>query len=120
MPRPPDCVVFVARTHGFVALVIIGSVALLHGLTRKLPGIDFEARTYLITGGLAAIYLLTAALVWLGAPLGRLSSRLCALIYLARPNFGSRIWDEMDSPEFQAHFKRRPGPNSPADGAETK
>ena len=119
MVRPPACVVFVARTHGIVGLVITGSIVLLHGLTRKLPGVDFEARTYLITGGMAAFYLLTAALVWLGAPFGRLGSRLCALIYLARPNFGFCIWDAMDSAEFQAHFKRRlrpPAPPSPDPG----
>lgn len=117
MLRPPACVVFVVRTHGVVGVVISGSIALLHGLTRKLPGVDFEARTYLISGGLAAFYLLTAALVWRGAPLGRLCSRLCGLIYLARPNFGLRVWDAMDSPEFKAHFQARTPPPTPSPGA---
>ena len=87
-----------------------------------LAGIEFGARTYLLAGGLAAFYLLSAALVWLGAPFGRLCGRLCALLYLPRPDFGSRVWQAMDSPEFQAHFKRRPRPpsRSPGGKPETK
>ncbi len=106
MARPPACVVFVARTHGVVGLVIGVSILLLHALTRNLRGIEFGAPTYCSTGGLAAFYLLTAGLVWQGAPFGRLCARLCALLYLPRPDFGSRVWHAMDSVEFQAHFKR--------------
>ena len=122
MLRPPACVVFVVRTHGIVGVVIGASIILLHALTRRLPGIEFGARTYLLAGGLAAFYLLSAALVWLGAPFGRLCGRLCALLYLPRPDFGSRVWQAMDSPEFQAHFKRRPRPpsRSPGGKPETK
>jgi hypothetical protein len=108
MRRPPACVVFVARTHGFVGLVIVASILLLHRLTRDLPGLEFGARTYWYAGGLAALYLLTAVLVWLGAPFGPLLSRVCSLIYLPRPGFGFRVWETMDTPEFRAHFHRRP------------
>jgi hypothetical protein len=107
MRRPPKPVMFVARTHWLVGAIIAASIALLHMLTRNLPGIEFQPRTYLLTGGLAALYLLAGTLVWFGAPLGRLVSRICSLLYLPRPNFGGRVWDTMNSPEFQAHFTRR-------------
>ena len=118
MRRPPDCVVFVASTHAVVGGVIAGSTLLLHWLTRSLPAIEFGPRTYAYTGGLAGLYLLTAALVWLGAPFGPLLSRGCSLIYLLRPNFGSRIWETMDTAEFREHFQRRsrPGNDQPPRG----
>jgi hypothetical protein len=106
MHPPPQAVAFVARTHWAVGLVIVVSVGLLHLLTRKLPGIEFGPRTYAITGSLAALYLLTGTLVWFGAPFGRLLSRICALLYLPRPQFGSLLWETMNSPEFKAHFAR--------------
>ena len=123
MRRPPACVVFVARTHGLVGLVIVGSILGLHGLTRNLPGIGFGARTYDYAAGLAGIYLLAAVLVWLGAPFGPLLSRICSLLYLARPGFGFRVWETMDTPEFRAHFRRRSPEQavlSRDDGSETE
>ncbi|MBM3852581.1 MAG: hypothetical protein FJ399_05440 [Verrucomicrobia bacterium] len=113
MRRPPACVAFVARTHGLVGLVIVGSVLLLRWITRDLPGIEFGPHTNWYAGGLAVLYLLTAVLVWFGAPFGLLFSRVCSLIYLPRPNFGSRIWDIMGTPEFRAHFERTPRPSPP-------
>ena len=106
--RPPSSVVVVARTHWIVAAVIIAATGALHVITRNLPRIEFGAPTYLITGGLAAVYLLAGTLVWLGLPFGPLLSRVCALLYLPRPQFGSLIWDAMNSPEFRAHFRRGP------------
>ena len=108
MRRPPQCVAFVARTHWIVGLAIVGSVAVLHLVTRKLPSIEFGAKTYLITGGLAALYLLAGTLVWFGAPFGKLLSRVCTLLYLPRPQFGGVLWETMNSPEFKEHFTRRP------------
>ena len=104
MCRPPPSVSFVARTHWVVGLTIIASVALLHLLTRNLAGIEFGVRTYALTGGLALLYLAAGTLVWFGAPFGRVLSRVCTLLYLPRPRFGGRIWDTMNSPEFQGHF----------------
>lgn len=111
MARPPDCVVLVARTHWLVGIVIAGSIGLLYWSTRQLP-IEFGFRTYAITGSLAVLYLLGGTLVWFGAPLGRVVSRVCALLYLSRPRLGSRLWETMDSAEFKAHFVRRnPNPS---------
>ncbi len=110
MARPPAGVMFVARTHGVVCLVILVSILLLHLLTRNLPGIEFGPRTYQYAGTLAGIYFLVAVLVWLGAPLGPLLSRVCSLLYLLRPSFGLRVWETMDSPEFRAHFRRGVSP----------
>jgi hypothetical protein len=108
MRRPPHCVIVVARTHWLVAGVILIATGALHVFTHKLPQIEFEAKTYMIAGGLAALYLLAGILVWFGAPFGPLLSRICALLYLPRPQFGSHIWDIMNSPEFRAHFHRGP------------
>jgi len=107
MRRPPKPVSFVARTHWFVGLTIVASIGVLHFITRNLPGIEFQLRTYIITGSFGALYLLAGTLVWFGAPLGRLLSRVCGLLYLPRPQFGGLIWDTMNSPEYQAHFTRR-------------
>ena len=107
MRSPSAGVRFVARTHWTVGTVIVISIALLHVLTRRLPGVEFGSQTYIITGSLAALYLLGGTFVWFGAPFGRLVSRVCTLLYLARPQFGSRVWETMNSPEFQAHFTRQ-------------
>ena len=104
MRRPPDCVVFVARTHWLVSATIALGIVVGHWLGRKLPGVEFGARTYLITGGLGAAYFLAGTLVWFGAPFGRLLSRLCGLLYLARPRLGSHLWETMNTPEFREHF----------------
>ena len=106
MHPPPKSVAFVARTHWIVGFVIVASIGLLHLLTRNLPGIEFAPRTYVITGSLGGLYLLAGTLVWFGAPLGRLLSRICGLLYLPRPQFGGQLWDIMNSPEYQAHFTR--------------
>jgi hypothetical protein len=106
MRRPPDNVAFVARTHWVVGAVILASTALAFVLVRRVPRIEFGLRTYLITGGLAALYLVAGTLVWFGAPLGLLLSRVCTLLYLARPTLGSRVWETMNTPEFRAHFTR--------------
>ncbi len=112
MPRPPSCVVMVARVHWIVGTVIVVSTALLRAVTSNLPQIEFGARTFIIAGALAALYLLAGTLVWFGAPLGPLLSRVCSLLYLPRPQFGSAIWDIMDSAEFRAHFVRGQGPRT--------
>lgn len=104
--RPPPSVVHVARTHAAVALVIFASVALLHVLTRNLPGIEFRRSTYVIALGLGALYALTAALLWRGLPPGRQLSRCCTLLYLPRPSFGLPLLRLTDEPEFRAHFEK--------------
>ena len=114
MRRPPACVKFVAYTHAFVGGVIVASTLLLHWITHDLPRIEFGARTYGYAGGLAAFYFLAAGLVWLGAPFGPLLSRICSLVYLPRPSFGSHVWETMDSPEFRAHFRRPPVADAPS------
>src|SRR4051812_39380308 len=107
MHRPPPPVVHVARTHWVVGLSVVVAIGALHVFTRKLPMVEFGARTYIITLGIAALYLLTGTLVWFGAPLGRFLSRVCGLLYLSRPRLGSYLWETMNSPEYQAHFTRR-------------
>jgi hypothetical protein len=108
MRRPPHVVVCVARTHWVVSVAIVGATAAAYLLARKLPFVAFGPKTYFITGGLATLYFLAGTLVWFGAPFGPLVSRLCGLLYLARPQLGSRLWDTMSSPEFKAHFARAP------------
>lgn len=112
-PSPPACVAFVARTHWVVGGVITVSIGLLHWLMRDLPRVEVGVRAYQVTGGLAALYLITGALVWFGAPLGPSFSRVCSLLYLPRPRFGFRIWEIMNSAEFRAHFQRRATKESP-------
>jgi hypothetical protein len=70
--------------------VIVVSIGVLHLITRNLPAIEFGPKTYVITWSLAALYGLTGTLVWFGAPLGRLLSRICGLLYLPRPQFGGQ------------------------------
>jgi len=104
MARPPKSVILVARTHWTVSAVIIAGTGLLHFVFRRVPYLEASNRTYLITGGLALLYLFAGTLVWFGAPFGILLSRLCCLLYLPRPSFGSPLWETMSSPEFKAHF----------------
>jgi hypothetical protein len=113
MRSPPKVVTLVARTHWLVGGVAAASIALLHFLTQGLPGIEFESRTYIITGSLAGLYLLAGTLVWFGVPPGQLLSRVCGLLYLPRPSFGFVLWDIMNSPEFRTHFARRKTANTP-------
>jgi hypothetical protein len=107
MRRTPRSVALLARTHWAVGVVIVISIAVLHMITRNLPQIELGPHTYIITGGLAFLYLLTGTLVWFGAPFGRFLSRICGLLYLPRPQFGGRLWDLMNSAEYQAHFEKR-------------
>jgi hypothetical protein len=108
MRRPPTSVALVARTHGLVGGVALVSVAILHQFTRGLPYFEFGLRTYVIAIGISALYCVTGALVWCGAPTGRLLSRVCGLLYLARPRLGSYLWEIMDSAEYQAYFTGEP------------
>lgn len=105
--RPPDSVVFVARTHWLVGAIALGSVALLHLLTRQLPRVEFGTHTYPVALGIAFTYLVGGTMVWFGTPLGRLLCYVCSLIYLVRPQLGDRIWRLMRTAEFKAHFQRR-------------
>lgn len=86
--------------------VIVLAIVFLNALMQKFP-VEASARTYEVTLSLAGLYLLGGTLVWFGAPFGRFLSRVCALIYLARPAFGSPLWKLMDSEEFQSHFKTK-------------
>jgi len=108
--RPPACVALVARTHGLVGLTAIVSLFLLHLLTRNLRQIEFGPRTYALGLTIGLTYCLTSVLVWFGAPVGRLLSRICSLLYLARPQLGSHLWRIMDSADYQAHFRRPRAP----------
>jgi hypothetical protein len=112
MRQPPKHVMFVAQTHWVVGLIIGASILILHLMTRNLPGIEFRPRTYVITGLLGGLYFVAGTLVWFGLPFGRVLSRICGLLYLPRPQFGGRIWDTMNSPEYQAHFTRFRRPKS--------
>jgi hypothetical protein len=105
MRRPPDMVALVAKTHWAVGAVVLGSLIPLGLFTRKLPFVEFGARTYIVASAQGGLYLLTGTLVWFGAPPGRLLSRICGLLYLARPALGSRLWDIMSDEEYRAHFQ---------------
>lgn len=113
MRRPPPPVALVARTHAFVGVVALVSVAMLHQFTRGLPYFEFGPRTYVIAIGIGALYCLTGALVWFGAPTGRFFSRVCGLLYLARPRLGSYLWQIMDSADYRSHFTGEPPPPPP-------
>jgi hypothetical protein len=105
--RRPEGVSLVAKTHWLVSGIIFGSVVFVQVVVQKFP-VEASARTYVITLSLGFLYLLAGTLVWIGAPFGRTLSQICSLIYLARPQLGPRLWRIMDSPEFRAHFARRP------------
>lgn len=110
--KPPAGVALVAHTHGLVGLTALASLLLLHLLTRRLPHVEFGPRTYAIALGIGLGYSITGLMVWFGTPAGRFMSRVCALLYLARPQFGSHLWRIMDSAEYQNHFTptRKPPP----------
>lgn len=105
MRRPPASVALVARTHAAVALVIFASSGLLFVLTRRWP-VELEPITFQISFGLSLLYGITGYLVWRGRKPGRLLSRICGLLYLARPSLGSHLWRIMDSGEYADHFRR--------------
>jgi hypothetical protein len=104
--RPPDSVAFVARSHWLVGAVALGSVALLHLLTRNLPPVTFGPTTYRVAVGIALFYLAAGTMVWFGTPLGRAFNHVGSLLYLVRPQLGDRVWRIMRSDEFKAHFTR--------------
>ena len=111
MPRPPPAVTLVARTHGVVGVTALVSVAILWQFTRNLPYFEFGLRTYTIAIGVGVLYCATSGLVWFGVPTGRFFSRVCGLLYLARPRLGSHLWEIMDSAEYRTHFTgERPAP----------
>ncbi|MCX6953637.1 MAG: hypothetical protein NTV51_15915, partial [Verrucomicrobia bacterium] len=82
------------------------SLLVLHLATRNLRQIEFGPHTYAIALGIGLTYCIAAVLVWFGTPAGRFLSRVCGLLYLARPQFGSHLWRIMDSAEYRAHFTR--------------
>lgn len=102
--RPPAGVALVARTHGLVGATALASLLVLHLLTRRLPHVEFGPRTYAIALGIGLVYCAAGVMVWFGTPAGRFLSRVCGLLYLARPQLGSHLWRIMDSAEYQAHF----------------
>ena len=106
MRRPPASVAFVARTHWLVGAVALGSVGVLHLISRGIHSIAFGPRTYAITLGIAALYLVGGTLVWFGTPFGRFVNLLCSLLYLVRPRLGDPVWASARSEDFKAHFAR--------------
>jgi hypothetical protein len=106
MARPPESVIVVARHHGLTGSAMLLFIALVYVFTRSSRGFELSAQGYAITLGIAALYLGTGTLVWIGAPLGRYLSYGCSLIYLARPQLGLRIWRLMGTSDFKAHFAR--------------
>lgn len=109
MRRPPAPVALVARTHGLVGVTILTGTGLIAALTWQTP-VELGPPMYGTTLGLAGLYLLAGGLVWRGTPGGRLLSRICGLLYLARPDFGSQLWRAMDAAEYREHFKRPADP----------
>ena len=106
MSRPP-IVVFIARTHALVGVVILASVVILHVVVSRLPRLQVEWETYAVTLGLACLYGLAAAAVWRGWRGAGILSRLCGLIYLVRPGLGDLVWTGMRSPEFRTWCEAR-------------
>lgn len=105
MRRPPEQVVFLARTHWLMSIVIGGFMGALHLLLRNSAVLELNAKTYAITLGLASLYAIAGALVWWGAPGGRLLNHVCSVFYFVRPPLGSKIWAIMRSEEFRNHFR---------------
>jgi hypothetical protein len=106
--RPPASIVELARYHWLMGGTILFATGLLHVLTRHLPGIEIGRNAYAITIGLGLLYVFTGTLVWFGVRVGRFFNFICSLIYLTRPRLGLRLWREMDSAEFKAHFATAP------------
>lgn len=103
-PRPPPCIVELARYHWLMGGTILLATGALHLFVRHLPNVAIGRSGYVITLGLGLLYLLAGTLVWLGTRIGRLLNFICSLAYLTRPRLGLRLWREMESPEFKAHF----------------
>lgn len=104
MPRPPDSISFLARTHWVMGGVILAFAGALYGLLRDSSVLELSRKTYAITIGMGVLYFVTGVLVWFGAPVGRVLNYVASLLYLARPPLGLRIWKIMRSDEFKAHF----------------
>jgi hypothetical protein len=99
-------VALVAKTHWVVGSVVLGSQVPLYFFTRRLPFVEFGPKTYLIATALGGLYVLTGTLVWFGWMPGQVLSRICGLLYLARPSLGSYLWDIMSDATYRAHFTR--------------
>lgn len=112
MRRPPAPVALVARTHGLVGATILVATGLIAALTWQTP-VELGVAMYGTTLGLGGLYLLAGAMVWRGTRGGRFLSKVCGLLYLARPDFGSHLWRLMDSAEYRDHFVL---PNRAEDG----
>ena len=106
MRRPPEKVALVARHHWLTGGAMLCSIAIFYAFTRNVAFLPLSFRGYAIALSIGAFYLLAGAMVWFGAPLGRVVNYVCSLIYLTRPQLGLRIWRISDSPEFKAHFVR--------------
>jgi hypothetical protein len=104
--RPPEAVALIARTHWVMSGVILALTLGLYIVLYNSAVLELSRRTYAVTLGLSALYILTGVLVWFGRPIGRPLNYVCSLLYLARPPLGLRIWKIMRSEEYQAHFRR--------------
>lgn len=108
--RPPESVVFVARTHWLTGGVILVSVGLMHVVALTAGVIEFAPLAYAIGLGLGAIYLLAGTAVWFGWPAGWALHALCTVLFLPRPSLGRRLWAIGRAEEFRAHFRRTSPP----------
>jgi len=106
MPRPPDSVIFAARTFWLTGGVILLSVGAMHVIALTARVITFGATAYAITLGLGLLYALAGAALWFGWPIGRSLHWLCLILFLPRPALGRRLWQIGRSEEFRAHFRR--------------
>lgn len=86
--------------------VILFFVGGIYALLRDSMVFELSRRMLVITLGMSALYAITGILVWWGVPLARVLNYACALLYLARPPLGMRIWKIMRSEEYRAHFRR--------------
>lgn len=109
MQRAPESILFIARTHVVMGGVILFFTVMLYALLRDSTVLELSRRTYAITITLSVLYVVTGLLVWRGWPMGRPLNYVLALLYLARPPLGLRIWKIMRSDEFKAHFRRTTG-----------
>lgn len=107
MPRPPEPILLIARTHVVMGGVILFFTVMLYALLRDSTVLELSRQTYAITITLSVLYLLAGLSVWQGWPIGRPLNYVCALLYLARPPLGLRIWKIMRSPEYREHFQRK-------------
>ncbi|MDO8542517.1 MAG: hypothetical protein Q7S40_18915 [Opitutaceae bacterium] len=109
MPRPPESIAFIARTHWVMGGVIAGFTIGLYGLLHDSTVLELSRKTFTITIALSAMYVVAGLVVWFGTRGGRALNYICSLLYLARPPLGMRIWKIMRSDEYKAHFRRDRG-----------